>query len=1249
MQLTIPLQNSFQLLLKKARKQSLLMVLLLVGFAMNSYAQPGNDDPCNAIPLTPDLTCNFQTFDNTGATSTAGAPAPGCANYQGFDVWFQVVVPPASNGTLVFNTVEGTMTDVGMAIYRGTCDNLQLIACNDDGVAGPSLMPYIINNSLTVGSTIWIRCWEYGGNAFGTFGICVTYPPPPPAYDEPCNATPLPTPTTTCTYQTFTDWGATTTVNAPAPGCANYGGSDVWFSVVVPAGGVLDFDTQAGEVVDGGMAIYRGTCDNLQLIACDDNTSNNANMPEIIQGSLTPGSTIWIRFWSNGLPYNLGTFGICVSIPPPPPANDDPCGAIALPTPTTTCNYQTFTDESATGTSVPDPGCANYSTGDVWFSVVVPAGGALIFDTQTGTAGVTDGGMAIYSGVDCNNLTLIACDDDNSNNGNMPKIIQTGLTPGSTVWIRFWSNGLSNNVGTFGICVSVPPPPPVNDEPCNAILLTASNVCTYHTYTTESSTNTISVPPPVGTGCAGFQGSDVWFKVIVPCDGKIVIDSDDDGVITDGVMAAYRGTCDNLQWIACDDDGSANGAMPRLSLTSLTPGSTIWIRFWEYGGNNNGTFSICASVPPPPPPGGNCLGANSFCSSQTYTYPNSTDVPTLGGGGIYGCLGSTPNPAWYYFQVQTAGSIDILIQQTNTNGQIVDVDFALWGPFPDLPSSCGNLAANNIVDCSYSTSGTETANLPNAAIGDVYVLLITNFSNQPGTVTFYQTGGTGATNCNIVCTLTAGNSGPTCPCGTIDLTASTVVGANYQWNGPNCFNQTGLSTQQNPSGVQVPCESGTYIYTVIATIPGPLGSTCFAQTQVTVTDPPFIGNDTTVYTCAGTPKNMELIYDTTGVTTHWTHYPGGEAVGNPSAADTSGVYLLAVTSNITGCTDTAIVTLVVDTVRATVTSTGNATCTVPGQLTVTNPSGVGSIFEYSISTDPNTYQASNTFTVIPGTYMVNTRDSLGCILTSAPITVNFFDDLLPVSTHTDTTICLNQSVSLTAFSSVPGDSYAWVPTTGLSAPASVTTLASPTDTTLYTVYITYGTCLDSAKVTINVDHNLAVDAGGPLDITAGQSGQANAIVTGSNTNLTSILWSPGAGLSSTSILTPTITPVNPDGSTTYQVTVTNTNGCTATDNLIVNVVPNIGCENLRNAFTPNGDGINDYWLVYDSYSCLNNVTVSVFNRYGSKVFESTDYRNNWDGKYKGKELPDGTYYGIVEYTFRTGKKKTVKTDLTLLR
>lgn len=137
-------------------------------------------------------------------------------------------------------------------------------------------------------------------------------------------------------------------------------------------------------------------------------------------------------------------------------AQSDECATATSLTIGGSCTFSTYTNATATASSgIPDPGCANYQGGDVWFSVVVPASGHLIIDTQTGSGVITDIGMALYSGA-CGSLTLIECDDDDSNNGwYMAMIDRTGLTPGSTIYIRVWEYGNNNN-GTFDICVYDP-------------------------------------------------------------------------------------------------------------------------------------------------------------------------------------------------------------------------------------------------------------------------------------------------------------------------------------------------------------------------------------------------------------------------------------------------------------------------------------------------------------------------------------------------------------------------------------------------------------------------------------------------------------------------------------------------------------------------------------------------------------------------------------------------------------------------
>ena len=59
--------------------------------------------------------------------------------------------------------------------------------------------------------------------------------------------------------------------------------------------------------------------------------------------------------------------------------------------------------------------------------------------------------------------------------------------------------------------------------------------------------------------------------------------------------------------------------------------------------------------------------------------------------------------------------------------------------------------------------------------------------------------------------------------------------------------------------------------------------------------------------------------------------------------------------------------------------------------------------------------------------------------------------------------------------------------------------------------------------------------------------------------------------------------------------------------------------------------------------------MQVYNRYGGKVFESQDYKNNWDGTYKGKPVPDGTYYYVIDYELVNNTNIFKKGSVTILR
>jgi gliding motility-associated-like protein len=190
---------------------------------------------------------------------------------------------------------------------------------------------------------------------------------------------------------------------------------------------------------------------------------------------------------------------------------------------------------------------------------------------------------------------------------------------------------------------------------------------------------------------------------------------------------------------------------------------------------NNGVCTETSIYNAPPPCSGPQCVQNPFCSSAI-DFPAGTDQPDAEDTdplNNYDCLFSSPNPAWYYMQVDQPGNLNINI----TNSANTDVDFIMYGPFANLSevnTNCNNFGngttSNTVVDCSYSGSANETAVANGVLSGQVYVLLITNFSNTTTDISFENTGNA-STNCNIItnCSVTAGPA-TISPCNTNDGT-----------------------------------------------------------------------------------------------------------------------------------------------------------------------------------------------------------------------------------------------------------------------------------------------------------------------------------------------------------------------------------------------------------------------------------------------------------------------------------------------
>ena len=158
-------------------------------------------------------------------------------------------------------------------------------------------------------------------------------------------------------------------------------------------------------------------------------------------------------------------------------------------------------------------------------------------------------------------------------------------------------------------------------------------------------------------------------------------------------------------------------------------------------------------------------------------------------------------------------------------------------------------------------------------------------------------------------------------------------------------------------------------------------------------------------------------------------------------------------------------------------------------------------------------------------------------------------------------------------------------------------------------------------VTLTVTPIPNISAGPDLFLRPGQTGTLAASI--SNPAAYDFIWTPNIALSATNVLNPTVAP---QANQLYVITATDkTAGCQASDSVWVKIASTIF---IPNAFTPNGDGLNDVWRI-PALEAYPNCSVTVFNRYGQIIFESRGYNRPWDGRFKGIAQPMGAYIYIV--------------------
>ncbi len=175
-------------------------------------------------------------------------------------------------------------------------------------------------------------------------------------------------------------------------------------------------------------------------------------------------------------------------------------------------------------------------------------------------------------------------------------------------------------------------------------------------------------------------------------------------------------------------------------------------------------------------------------------------------------------------------------------------------------------------------------------------------------------------------------------------------------------------------------------------------------------------------------------------------------------------------------------------------------------------------------------------------------------------------------------------------------------------------------------------CDYQQSFSIDIDEIVANVRDTVVQVTEGESVQLFA------SGGTQYLWTPATGLSATDVAAPF---ASPDSNTLYTVSVSNDTGCTDQATVLVEVTMTAFAPDM---FSPNGDGRNERFMVYDLESVAS-FTFSIFDRAGNTVFESSDLNEvtvrGWDGTRGGTELPSGTYFWRVKGDYPNGQIITV--------
>jgi Secretion system C-terminal sorting domain len=700
--------------MKTLRKILILSISVLLTQSAFSMVSPVGTTCAGSVALTPGTQ---QCADNNNVGSFpdgGGAPTNPCnSSYNDGEGWYSYV---GTGNALQLDVSSLSATYSGLFVLDACPSSGP--ACIASYTSGFSTADFSVTTpALTLGVTYYIVMsnWSTPYSTQYCIDATIVIPPPPGACSDQTIAS-LPFNQAGMSTAGFGDDYSSTDACA-----SSYMNGDEYIFDYTPASN----ETINITLTNTGTYVGIFVTDNCPDIgSCVGSATDFSGNPILSCVNLTAGITYFFTVSTYPAPQTTA-FDIDIQVVGvSPPANDECGGAVNV---TVNADLLCGVTTSATTTDATSSGIAacigSGANDDVWFTFTATST-AHNFDILNITGTTTDMVLEIFSGTCPGSLSSAACSDPESSQF-------SGFTIGTTYFVRIYTyTATSCQSVDFDLCIGTPPPPPTNDEPCNALVLAVNaGSCSYQTGMLGTST-TVSVGMPA-PGC-GSLGPDVWYQFTVPASGQVIIDMSSNGGPADMDMAWYTSStnnCNNLDGvIECDDADSQNGSMAMICHAganclipgdcqqngTLTPGQTVWVRLWEYGGTPFGGFDICAFDPGTPGAPSNCgnatvvatlpysnSGATTCCRGNTY---NATD----------GCLSAYQDGEDFMYEYTPAVNESIDITLTGTN--------SYTGLF--VTDNCPSAGGVNCTGSATSTSGNPTLCGVALTAGTTYYIMV---------------------------------------------------------------------------------------------------------------------------------------------------------------------------------------------------------------------------------------------------------------------------------------------------------------------------------------------------------------------------------------------------------------------------------------------------------------------------------------------------------------------------------------------